>query len=270
MDGSNSSTTDAISFYDTATQTKLWSIKNNGATVLKSLSLTGTLGVYATGASTPNIELDQNGKIICSDFQLDNESGNGFKRYGVNTAGSRMLTSSITQNGAMTCTSLAITDRTPGATTAKATIGQDGNINCEHIECTQLTVDTRRFQFPVERIVLDNVRAGTKSSLGDVSGWSFTTTAANRYVKISVQITSYAPSSGEYPWYLRRTLSGNPTTTVSTQHFFFNNANVHTVLPTLYYIDTSRSTSVQFQVRVGLSMSIDNSDRCTATVSEYY
>ena len=30
MDGSNSSTADAISFYDTATQTKIWSIKNNG------------------------------------------------------------------------------------------------------------------------------------------------------------------------------------------------------------------------------------------------
>ena len=158
MDGSNSSTTDAISFYDTATQTKLWSIKNNGATVLKSLSLTGTLGVYATGASTPNIELDQNGKTICNDFQLDNESGNGFKCYGVNTAGSRMLTSSITQNGAMTCASLAITDRTPGAAFAKASVGQDGNINCEHIECTQLSADTRIFQFPVETIVLDNVR----------------------------------------------------------------------------------------------------------------
>ena len=35
MDGGNSSTTDAISFYDTATQTKLWSIKNNGGQCLK-------------------------------------------------------------------------------------------------------------------------------------------------------------------------------------------------------------------------------------------
>ncbi len=52
MDRINSSTTDAISFYDTATQTKLWSIKNNGAAMLKSLYLTGTLGIYATGAST--------------------------------------------------------------------------------------------------------------------------------------------------------------------------------------------------------------------------
>ncbi len=131
-------------------------------------------------------------------------------------------------------------------------------------------MNTRIFQFPVERIVLDNVRAGSKSSQGDISGWSFTTTAVNRYVKISVQITSYAPSSGEYLWYLRRTPPGNPTTTVSTQYFFFNNANVHTTLPTLYYIDTSRNTSVQFQVRIGLSMSIDNNDRCTATVSGYY
>ena len=122
MDGSNTSTTDAISLYDTATQTKPWSIKNNGSTVLKSLSLTGTLGIYATRASTPNIELNQNGRIVCNEFQLDNESGNGFKCYGVNTAGSRMLTSPITQNGAMTCTSLAITDRTPRATAAKATI----------------------------------------------------------------------------------------------------------------------------------------------------
>ena len=104
------------------------------------------------GASTPNIELNQNGRIICNDLQLDNERGNGFKRYGVNTAGSRMLTSSKTQNGAMTCTSLPNTDKTPRATTAKATIGQDGNINCESIECTQLYVAARLFQFPVETI----------------------------------------------------------------------------------------------------------------------
>ena len=199
-----------------------------------------------------NIELDQNGKIICYDFQFDNESGNGFKCYGVNTAGSRMLTSSITQNGAMTCTSLAITDRTPGATTAKATIGQDGNINCESIECTELYVDTRLFKFPVERIVLDNVRAGAKSALGDVSGWSFTTNAVHRYVKISAQITSCVPSAEEYLWYLRQPYPGNPTTTVSTQRFFFNHANVHTTLPTLYYIDTSRAANlVQYQARVG-------------------
>ena len=181
-----------------------------------------------------------------------------------------MLTSSITQNGSMTCTSLAITDRTPRATTAKATIGQNGNINCESIECTELYVAARLLQFPVETIVLDNVRAGAKSALGDVSGWSFTTSATNMYVKTSDQITSYVPSSGEYPWYLRRTSSGNPTTTISTQYFYLNNANVHTTLPTLYYIDTSRSTSVQYQVRVGLSMSIDNNDRCTAAVSDYY
>ncbi len=98
MDGSNSSTIDAISFYDTATQTKLWSVMNNGGAVLKSSSLTGALGIYATGSSVPNIELDQNGRIICNEFQLDNESGNGFKCYGVNTAGSRMLTSLIAQN----------------------------------------------------------------------------------------------------------------------------------------------------------------------------
>ncbi len=127
MDGSNSSTTDAISFYDTATQTKPWSIKNNGATMLKSLSLARTLGISATGASTPNIELNQNGRIICNEFQLDNQSGNGFKCYGVNTAGSRTLTSSITQNGAMTRTSLAITNRRAGFAGSNATVEQNGD-----------------------------------------------------------------------------------------------------------------------------------------------
>ncbi len=92
--------------------------------MLNSLSLTGTLGIYATGASTPNIELDQNGKTICNDFQLDNESGNGFKCYGVNTAGSRILTSSMTQHGAMTCTSLAITDRTQEPPPQKHPLGK--------------------------------------------------------------------------------------------------------------------------------------------------
>ncbi len=159
----------------------------------------------------------------------------------------------------------------PGATTAKATIGQDGNINCESIECTQLYVATRLFQFPVERIVLNNVRAGARSAMGDVSGWSFTTNAVNRNAKISVQITSYVPSSGENVWYLGRNSSRSPVTTISTQEFLFNNANVHTTLPTIYYINTTRSASVyQYQVRADLSMLVDSCDRCTPTVSEYY
>ncbi len=125
--------------------------------VLKSLSLTGTLGIYANGASTPNIELDQNGWITCSDFQLDCESGNGFNRYGVNTAGSRMLTSSITQSGAMRCTSLAITGKRSGFTGSNATLDQNGDLDCKDIVCNSIAINYARWQPTIETVVLNCV-----------------------------------------------------------------------------------------------------------------
>ena len=121
--------------------------------MLKSLSLTGTRGVYVTGASVPNIELDQNGGIICNDFQLDNESGNGFKCYGVNTACSRMLTSSITQNGAMTRTSFAMVNNTAGESNTNMTISQTSDIECVNINCSSVLLNSVLWQPTIETVV---------------------------------------------------------------------------------------------------------------------
>ena len=138
------------------------------------LSLTRTLGIYATGSSAPNIELDQHGRIICNDFQLDNESGNGFKCYGVKTAGSRMLTSWLTQNGAMTCTSLAITDRRSSFTGSNATLDQNGDLTCKDIVCNSITINYRQWQPTRETVVLGCVSpTSVPPSAARIPGWNY-------------------------------------------------------------------------------------------------
>ena len=66
IDGTNSNGTDAISFHDNATGTKLWSIYYSGLGVLTSLALKGDgLSIYSTGATVANLEMNTQGRIYC-------------------------------------------------------------------------------------------------------------------------------------------------------------------------------------------------------------
>ena len=73
-------------------------------------------------------------------------------------------------------------------------------------------------------------------------------------------------------WYIRRRRVGEAySEVVATGFFYFNQSGVHTAMPTLHYIDLSRTLdNIEYFIVLGNSAAVDMNDTCTITTLEYY
>ena len=142
-----------------------------------------------------------------------------------------MLTSSITQNGAMTCTSFAIVNNTAGESNTNMTISQTGDIECANIKCSSVLLNSALWQPTIERVVLDFANpTSVPPSAARIPGWSYIWNGNGRFIKFGVQITCYNTNGGRLGyWYLRKGIpDSGQSSIVATSKFFHNQANVHT------------------------------------------
>ncbi len=122
MDGSNSSTTDAISFYNTANGIKLWNIRNDGEAFITGLTsgnitLLGSLRIEGFPDSTDAISF--------------HAAGNGVKQWSVSTDGDALLkslnlTGTIRMDGSNSSTTDAISFYDTATQTKLWSVKNDG------------------------------------------------------------------------------------------------------------------------------------------------
>ncbi len=123
-------------------------------------------------------------------------------------------------------------------------------------------------------VVLDFVNpTSVPPSAARIPGWAYTRNGNGRHIKIGVQITCYNTTGNPLGyWYLRKGIpdSGQPSI-VATGQFFHNQANVHTTMPTLYYVDRTRPTiAVEYFFAIGMNTTVDTNDTCAMTATVYY
>lgn len=115
-----------------------------------------------------------------------------------------------------------------------------------------------------QAIILDNVAASTVTNAA-VPEWSASYTGTGGQLLIIADINAFSNASASRNWYLKKN-----GTTVATGTFYFNNANVHTTMPSLKYIDTSGSTSAAtWSITIGPGLYVDVNDHATILVTEY-
>jgi hypothetical protein len=113
--------------------------------------------------------------------------------------------------------------------------------------------------------LLNHVVAASTSGDNNVAAWSASYTASGGAVEVTAQIGGYTSASGA----LRTYLLQRDGVTVDTAIFYFNQAGVHTILPTLCYITSAESGSHTYSIRIGTGMIVDTSDSCLMVVTEY-
>jgi hypothetical protein len=111
--------------------------------------------------------------------------------------------------------------------------------------------------------ILNHVIAASTSGDANVSAWSASYTASGGAVEVTAQIGGYSTSGSAKSYYLQR-----DGVTVDTGTFFFNQANVHTVFPTLCYITSAETGTHTYSIRIGTGITVD-SDTCLMVVTEY-
>jgi hypothetical protein len=106
----NYSNVNAITCYDKLTNNILWNISQSGQPLFRNLFVYGKILVFPSSGGTSNIALfGSDGTISCSGINLDNDvNGRGLKLYGHDNSNNRIVTSSISQDGALACTSVTI------------------------------------------------------------------------------------------------------------------------------------------------------------------
>jgi hypothetical protein len=115
-------------------------------------------------------------------------------------------------------------------------------------------------------ILLNRVQASATSVTGNanVTAWSSTYTSSGGAVEVTAQFTAFATGSGLLYFHLQR-----DGVIVDTAPFFFNNTNVHMVVPTLTYISTAETGSHTYSVRIGSSVTVDTGDYCHMVITEF-
>ncbi len=110
-------------------------------------------------------------------------------------------------------------------------------------------------------------------SAARIPGWTYTWNGNGRYIKVGVQITCYNTNGGRVGyWYLRKGIpDSGQSSIVATSKFFHNQANVHTTMPTLYYVDrTGPAIDMEYFVAIGADTTVDTNDTCIMTTTVYY
>ena len=116
-----------------------------------------------------------------------------------------------------------------------------------------------------QTIILNNVAPSTNYTNQAVPEWSASYTGTGGQLLVKADIMLWASSTGTRNWYLKKN-----GTTVATGSFYFNNANVHTTMPTIQYVDTTGSTTAAtWSITIGASAVVDTNDHATITVTEY-
>lgn len=117
-----------------------------------------------------------------------------------------------------------------------------------------------------ETIILNNVAPTTSYTNQAIPEWSAAYTGTGGQLLVKADVMAWVTgSTGTRNWYLKK-----DGTTVATGSFYFNNANVHTTMPTIQYIDTTGSTTAAtWSITVGSGLTVDTNDRATITVTEY-
>ncbi len=174
----------------------------------------------------------------------------------------------------MTCASLAIADRRAGFTGPNSTIDQNGDLDCKDVVCNNITINYRLWQPTIETVVLDCVNpTSVPPSAARIPGWTYTLNGTGRSIQLSVQITCYSTNGSSLGyWYLRKGIpdSGRPSI-VATGKFYHNQLNVHTTMPTLYYVErTGPTIAMEYFVAIGMNTTVDTNDTCTVTTAVYY
>ena len=148
-----------------------------------------------------------------------------------------------------------------------ATITQAGDVACQALSCSGLTVNTVVHRPYKEIVALASVKSTTVTSGSSfINPWSYTYTSSGGKVKVTVYITCYSSVAGaERQWSIYKN-----STVAATGAFTHNNANTHTAMPALIHIDTTGSlTAATWKVYAGVSCVIDTSDTCTMAIAEF-
>lgn len=270
----NYSNVNAITCYDKVTNTILWNISQSGQPLFKNLHVYGKISVFPTSGGTSNIALfGSNGSISCSGLNLDNDaSGQGLHVYGRDNSNNRIVTSSISQDGTFSCTSVTIKSLdTPNYQVAA--FSQSGNVTCKNITCDTITIDNFIYKPPVERIIMLNLRPTSAITSSMIPGWNFTWQGNNRNLKVSIQITCYTSVANvTATWYMcKRRVGETGFEIVCSCLFYFNQALLHMTMPTLYAVDISRTSyNMEYFVATGPNCVVDSNDTCTIITTEYY
>lgn len=187
-----------------------------------------------------------------------NSFANNLVYYVDNNGGTYANTLQLTGTG----NSLMITS---GATTT-CSITQAGAISCTSLNINGATVTaTRQYK---ETLALSYTVSTTITTTGNaaIPAWNYVYTGSGGIVKISVYISCYsAVAPITRSWSI--TKNGSP---VCFGYFFFNVANTHTGMPVLMFVDKSYTTTpVTYGVSVGTGCCVDNNDYCSMTIAEY-
>jgi len=107
--------------------------------------------------------------------------------------------------------------------------------------------------------ILDSV------SYTNASSWTATYAGNGGSVKVEANFTAYASSTGGKTMTLYR-----DGVAVDTGYFYFNTANVHATMPTLYYIGTNEIGSHTYSIGVNSGVLIDPQDYASIIVTEVF
>ena len=128
--------------YDKVTNNILWSISQSGQPLFRNLWVYGKISVFPSSGGTSNIALfGSDGSISCSAINLDNDvNGKGLHIYGRDNINNRIVTSSISQDGSLACTSVTIKSLNP-PNYQVAAFSQTGDVTCKNITCDSITIN---------------------------------------------------------------------------------------------------------------------------------
>ena len=249
----------------------------NVATYLTSQSITSAnIGAYQTYANTAIASLSTNANANTSAYLSAGISGNIKTSANVIATGNviagniignqygNSIGTTATYTGNITAANVIATNTFTVANIV--TTGTYGNITGANVISANTFIANGVNLRSKKNVLLNRVQATSTSVTGNanVTAWSSTYTSSGGGVEVTAQFTAFTSGAGLVYFHLQR-----DGVIVDTAPYYFNNGNMHMVVPTLTYISNAETGSHTYSVRIGSSVSVDTGDYCLMVVTEY-
>ena len=181
--------------------------------------------------------------------------------FTVGKTGDIVATGSVSGTNLLTAGSQGL--QIKNGVSTNASINQAGAISCTSLSINSLLIR------PYKEIVALSQTAATGNITGGggaVGGWSYSYTGSGGHIKISISISCYVATAPLIKsWYIYK-----DSAQAASGTFYFNYANVHTAMPVLTFIDTTRSTTAAtWTAQAQPSVHVDTNDKCTMTIAKF-